>query len=199
MAGVEGAERHFAKAYTWATRAVNQYILSLNEEDRILMQRLETEFAVYFMEGVADFKNGKPNAVWDSYFNTPDLNEAQYFLLGINAHINGDMWKALYGHFSLGELRELEHIYRQGHTALKEVVNRVQTEIVPTNRRLRTIHTVVLGLDKPIANWMLKRWRNRQFKIALQLHQQPERGQKILKRATRKMVKMNGMIIRLLI
>lgn len=193
-----GRERHFAKAYFWATHSVNQYIESLPESDRPLMLRMEHEFARYFFEGMDDFNKGVENPVWDPYYRWADLDETQCLLIGINAHINGDIWQTMYHHFREEELLTLAPIYQKGHSAFREVVDSVRAEILPANRKLRFLHYAVLGLDKPIANYMLKKWRNRQLRIALELYKNPEKGKKLLNRSNRKMVKMNRTIRRML-
>ncbi|HSU29168.1 MAG TPA: DUF5995 family protein, partial [Chitinophagaceae bacterium] len=87
---------HFAELYFRTTARIAQTFLYADEQAHTLMQRMETRFAALFFNAVEAYREGNPVPIeWKTYFSNEKFSELQYQLLGINAHINGDIWQAL--------------------------------------------------------------------------------------------------------
>jgi len=168
-----GKEKHFGQLYLQTTILVEDYIEGLPEKGRVLMKRLEERFAVYFFDAINASNNEKEiPGVWRTYFNG-DHSPLQLKLIGANAHINGDLWQALTNNFSLTELYELKPFYKKyGLTLCKEFDELFELGRRSDNR-LRNLHFISLGLDRFYGKLMLKRWRNRQIRLAILKYEKP--------------------------
>jgi len=108
-----GNESHFGELYLKTTISADTYIETLPEQGRILMKRLEQNFAQYFFRAIDASYNGSPVPnEWKNYFNGKDLSVLQLKLMGANAHINGDIWQAMTRSFSFEEIKLLKPFYK---------------------------------------------------------------------------------------
>src|SRR5689334_674071 len=88
--------RHFADIYLATTKQAIGFFKDSPDATKNFIERLETSFSGYFFRSVDSFAQKKmiPEE-WKDYFKDSSLSPLQYKLLGINAHINGDIWQAL--------------------------------------------------------------------------------------------------------
>jgi hypothetical protein len=193
----EGIERHFAQVYVWATYAADKYISTLPDTPQILMIRLQENFAGLFYDGISDAITGKKNDVWMTYFKEKNLTPMQYRLLGTSNHINGDSWKVLTSSFTKEELYIIAPYYHHCTTELMSVLDSLHLYGIDHSRRMKLLHQISLGLDKPVAKKMLTKWRARQFEIALQYFDQPHSFEKLHLKTENKRIRMQRRIIHL--
>lgn len=159
--------KHFARLYITATTNAIYFWQTRTEEEKQLNRRFETRFTSYFFSAADSFNNRKkiPDE-WSSYFHTSDTSLLQYQLLGINAHINGDIWKALTAEFSSNELK----LYKKSFLTFNKLLNKqyfnLYEESLLRNNHMRLLHQITYGLDRWYCSKMLLKWRKRQMKLA---------------------------------
>jgi hypothetical protein len=160
--------RHFAELYFNTTAKAVVYFSRANKPVRELMRRFEQRFACFFLTAANAYgqKEEIPPA-WKTYFTDSSLSRLQYFLLGANAHINGDMWQAMTTEFSLQELKTFKNPYYRYNRKLKEALFFVYNTAFDTAPGIRLLHGLSVGFDRIFTRLMLVRWRKRQMKLSL--------------------------------
>lgn len=160
--------RHFGELYFKVTANTAEHFAHENEQVQDFMQRLEHRFADYFFT-TAQLYNEKKEipAAWKTYYIDTTRSSLQYFLLGANAHINGDIWQALTNGFSLSELKEYKKYYYRYNQKLKSFLLDIYDNAFELVSKVRIFHSFTLGLDKQYCKQMLIRWRKRQMKLSM--------------------------------
>ncbi len=183
--------KHFAAIYFETTIGAVNYFSTADERVQQLMERLELQFASYFLRAAeAHTQKETIDRPWQAYYLDSSAPSLRYILYGINAHINGDIWQALTTAFTAAEIEELKPWYFAYYNELRKEYEAVYRTGLAQNKRLRLLHALTMGLDKAYGKIMLKRWRNRQVKLAvLYFHDQAlfEKKLKKLQRKTRRL------------
>ncbi len=187
---------HFAKLYLETTIEAISFFQKEDTEKRSFIQRLEQSFAHYFFNAAEACKKGeKISPVWKTYYEKQALKPLQYELLGINAHINGDIWQALVKEFSLQEILEYRKTFLQFQKGLGGIYRNFHKRAKQENRRIKTLHNLSLGFDYVYGRLMLKRWRNRQIRLAEWYFDKPEKLKVELIKLYKKMNRINRLIL----
>jgi len=188
---------HFADLYLQTTITADEYIQTLPPEAGQMMKKLEQGFAEYFFHAIDADKagNGLPG-VWENYFNGNKLSLLQLKLMGANAHINGDIWQALTSSFSLEEIKKLEPVYKRYSKTINKVFSDLFESAIRSDKRLRNLHLITLGLDKVYGKIMLQKWRNRQLRLAIFNFEHPKKFERLKKRIDIKKERIDRMIIK---
>jgi hypothetical protein len=191
-----GRERHFGELYLQATYLTDAYIETLPEQGKLLMKRLEESFVTYFFRAINANNSGiEIPDEWKNYF-TGDYSPLQLKLIGANAHINGDIWQALTENFSIEEIRQVTPYYRKFNKYIRRSFDRLFQSGRMSDKRLRHLHLITLGADKLYGKMMLKKWRNRQLRLAILKFEHPNRFAVMKKRIDKKRHRIDRMIIR---
>ncbi len=188
--------RYFATLYLETTAGALDFFAGDNEQAKQFMERLEMRFAGFFFRAVEAYHRGKEiPAEWKAYFGDTALSPLQYRLLGINAHINGDIWQALTAEFSLRELQENKEAYFQFNKGLIGEYRRFYDRSVRENPKTILLHELTLGLSKCYGRGMLGRWRKRQMQLAILFYTDRTRFDKELAKLHQKMKHLNELIL----
>ena len=184
--------RVFAQLYLQTTQSAE----SLSDQGQFLMKRLEERFAMYFFRAIDSNNNGAevPDE-WKNYFNGKH-SPLQLKLMGANAHINRDIWRVLTDNFSLAEIRQLTPFYKNYGRHIREVYDELFEQGIRSDKRLHDLHLVALGMDKVYGRMMLRRWRNRQLKLAILKFQDEDKFNTLRKKIDKKRIRIDKMIIR---
>jgi hypothetical protein len=95
-----GISAHFAVLYTSTYARINSYAASLPKEKRDFLMQFQQSFGEWFLEAHYKYKKREPIPWnWQRFFRYDSLQPMQYWFLGINAHINGDMHQTLLATF----------------------------------------------------------------------------------------------------
>jgi len=190
---------YFASIYFATTCKAIQFFSVYKEPARQAIQRLENSFANYFFRSAEACCNKNEIPVdWKDYYSSSSLSPVQYQLLGINAHINGDIWKALTTEFTLQEIIEIKKYYFDFYKGLEEIYTDFYHEAFSSNSKIRWLHFASLGLDRSFGQTMLLRWRKRQMQLAILYFTNPVRFDKRHKKLEEKMHRLNNMILHIL-
>ena len=191
--------RYFASAYYETTRDAVEFYSGTQQKIHSLMDKFEQRFADLFFKAASAQKEGEQiPPEWNYYYLDSAYTPLQYLLIGINTHINEDIWQALIAQFSLFEIEEIKANYFAFYKSLKNEYNRIYSQAWLTNQRIRQLHFITFGLDKEYGKMMLKKWRRRQFKIAALYYKNPVRFDQKLMILKRKTANLNHMITHLL-
>jgi len=188
--------RHFAGLYKLATEAADKYIATLPDTPQMYLNRVQEKFAGFFLQGIEDANHRRLNSVWSPYYETRNLSPIQYKLVGANQHINGDSWKVLTGYFTEMELRDVAPYYRHCTIELYKVLDSLYVQMMANSRNLKTLHRLSFGLSKALMRDMLKKWRNRQLKIAFLYFSHKEKFARRLKKTDRKRNRIHRLIVK---
>lgn len=195
----QSISKHFAELYYNTTLTADIFFANSDRKVHSFMQRLEVCFGNYFFEAAQLYETGKPvPEVWTAYFSDTTHSEIQYLLLGANAHINGDIWKALTTEFSLQDIQENKQGYFSFYKGLMKIYLDVYDIAICSAKNAETLHRLSFGLDKIYGKIMLKRWRKRQMQLAILYYSDRSRFEKKLKKVKAKMNHLNGMICKYL-
>ena len=192
-----GSEAHFGELYLKTTIAADAYIESLPGQGRVLMKKLEQNFAEYFFNAIeANYKGAIIPDEWKNYFTGRELSALQLKLMGANAHINGDIWQAMTSSFSLEEIKMLKPFYKEYNRSIAKIFDDLFEAAIESDKRLHNLHSITLGLDKMYGRWMLRKWRNRQLKLAIYSFYQKGKFKRLKKRTETRMKKIDKIIMK---
>jgi len=188
---------HFAELYLQTTITADEYIQTLPPGAGQMMKRLEQGFAEYFFHAIdADNTGNEIPGEWENYFNGNKLSSLQLKLTGANAHINGDIWQVLTSSFSLEEIKKIEPVYKIYNKTINKVFTDLFESAIRSDKRLRNLHSITLGLDKVYGKMMLQKWRNRQIRLAKFNFEHPKKFERLKKRIDIKRERIDRMIIK---
>lgn len=189
--------RHFASLYFETTILSIDFFANADPAVKNFIGRLENNFAGFFFRSAdAHFNKTAIPVVWQSYFRDSTLSPLQYKLLGINAHINGDIWQALTSEFSGKELMENRITYLRFQKGLQKQYQRFYDDYVSSNLKTGLLNNTTLGLTKIYGKMMLARWRKRQLRLAILYHTDKKRFDDALGSLNRKREELNRLILR---
>lgn len=159
--------KHFADIYFETTIGAVNYFSTADVRVQQLMERLELQFASYFFRAAEAYKLKEIiPPPWQAYYEDSNASSLRYILYGINAHINGDIWQALTTAFTAAEIEEIKPLYFAYYVELQKEYDTIYRRALSQNKKLKLLHTLTIGLDKVYGKVLLKRWRNRQVKLA---------------------------------
>ena len=195
----ESISRYFAAIYLVTTKKAAVHFSDYSERSKSLIARLELKFANLFFEAAqAKQKGSTIPTEWQSYYSDNSLQPLQYLLLGINIHINENIWEALIEEFTSSEFEEFKPIYFEYYNLLKKIYSEVYQMAWSENNKIKRLHSFSFGLDEVYGKIMLKRWRRRQFRLAELYFADPVSFQTNYAVLQKKVVATNNLIKRIL-
>jgi hypothetical protein len=190
---------YFAGLYYHTTKKAVDFYSGYDQPSHNFIQRLENNFAHLFFRSADSFVARRMIPYeWKTYYSHSLLTPLQYELIGINAHINGDIWQALTSGFTLAEIRDEKKTYFDFQKKLVSQYNEFYNASLNAEPKIRLLHRATLGLDLLYGKWMLKRWRKRQIRIAIEYFTDKDSFNRSLARLHRKMERIDAMILRFL-
>lgn len=167
IAGNQTISGHFAFLYYKSSLEADKYAATQDVAAGNFLTVFEKSFATYFFEAAK--KGQQPQLQtfsWQRYYNRCDLNAFQYYLLGMNAHINGDMWQALVTAHPYDSIKK----YRQAITDFQHPLAVLFDSTYTACRKFKKLnrfHHLTLGLGKWYGKKMMLHWRKKQLQLAL--------------------------------
>lgn len=186
---------YFAGIYLSTTVKAIRFAEKRSPEEQRALILFEKNFAGFFFEAVrAVSEQRTPPVVWAGYFMHDSVSPVRLQLLGINAHINGDLWQALTAAFSREELRRFRPCYRAFNRELKKEFDEFFEEAADHDIRFALSGELIPGISHAAGHRLLKHWRKRQYKLALFYYSDQPRFRKMLQRVTQKRESLNRLI-----
>ena len=187
----------FATLYSKTMLEIEEQLKQMDTSTIRQIRKLEINFAEYFLKACREFKDSsKAGKIWNAYFTTTNLSPVQLKLLGINAHINGDLWQALKDSFSETETISINKTVFLFHQSLLYIYKEVYGEAIAENKKIKTLHILSLGLSEKYGKHLLSKWRKRQLKLASLYYFNRNRFVKKRNSIERKKVRIDNLIIR---
>jgi hypothetical protein len=187
--------KHFASLYFDVTSDAITHFSNSKPSIQRLMGRLEIKFADYFFKAVYAQQNKTPMPrEWKAYYCDTTAPGLCYILMGINAHINGDIWQALVNEFSQKEIGELKPAFLLYRKQLLKNYRDIYESASESGSRIKLLHALSFGFDKVYGKILLRLWRKRQMKLAELYYSNKSQFEKKLNRLSRKMDGLNELI-----
>lgn len=187
--------RHFASLYLLTTVRAIRFAEQRDPADRQALNIFETRFAELFTDAArASLHQEKIPPVWSTYFSMDSLSPVNFQLLGINAHINGNLWQALVRSFNAIELRRFRPCYRAFNRDLKKIFDDFFESSAASDPRFAAATVLIPGFSRAIGHRLLRHWRKRQFKMAELYYRNPPRFRKMEQQVSQKRQSLNRLI-----
>lgn len=183
--------RHFAKLYYRAIEITNAFADTLPENEKQFIFGFESDFAPAFFRSYKNYIAQQPQEFsWQQYYADNSLNELQYKFMGMNAHINGDMWVALKDKYSYDSLVKYQTVLIRFQRALNTYFDSIYITS-GSYKKIQRLHLYTLGADKYIGRQMILHWRKRQYRLSLLFYTNPVRGERKWKYIQKRMLHYN--------
>jgi hypothetical protein len=182
---------YFARMYHGAIEATNKHAFAQPDSVRQITFLFEKTFAPLFFRAHRNFEHRETvPQEWRAYYSSAGLTELQYQFLGMNAHINGDMWVALISNFGYDTLKK----YRRAILKYQDVLNPFYDSLYDRTRiykKIKKLHIITLGFDRAYGKKTVFRWRKRQLKLAMLWYQDPRKFTRLLHKVKLKMKRLD--------
>lgn len=193
-----GIARHFAGIYTKSMSNIAMKMQSMEGGVQAFVKKFEIGFINYFLEACAESENGQlpSGSVWSCYFSNPGVQPWQHVLIGVNAHVNGDIWKGLVKNFSENEIRRYKKNLLAFQSSIAKAFNPLFEEIMEQSAYLRFINSFTKGMAKRFGEWLIFNWRRRQIDLAILYFQDQKKFEKKFAVINRKKQRIDRVILR---
>lgn len=187
-----GRSAAFAHLYYKAIEITNHHAHGKPADVQQFIFRFEDAFGPLFFAACRQPQASTP--WWQAYFDTTrPYTLLQQQAIGMNAHINGDMWLALVQAHPYDSLRRHHRELMGFQKAFNVFFDSMHQQLLYLPR-VRTLHTLTLGLDKPYGRALIRRWRHRQVRLALLHYSHPRRHARKLERVHTRLYRFNRQV-----
>ena len=192
-----GIASHFAKIYTASMGNINVQLKGLDTNAQSFVKKFEISFIGYFLEACDEYNSGKPvGPVWNFYFAHPSAEPWQLTMIGVNAHINGDIWKGLVKNFSEEEIRRNKKHLLAFQSSISRAFHPFFEELLQESSYLRFMDNFTKGTARRYGEWLIYNWRRRQIDLAMMYYNDPEKFKKQFATIERKKKHIDEKILR---
>ena len=179
--------KHFSSLFIHTLQEIENQLQEKDTATATFTRKFELAFIRYFTDECSRHANGDSvGKIWQAYFYGPEKNILEYQLTGANAHINGDIWKALVNNFTKEEIEANAAGFISYQKSLDRIFNKYFDEAKKHSFKLWLYHAVSLGLDKTLGRCLLHKWRRRQEKLAVLYFTDKKKFEKQLNRIDKK-------------
>ena len=187
---------HFGSLYFSFLKLVEKELETADTTTQRLVRNFEIVFAQFYIDACIAYEQHKEIAlpVWRAYFADSSLQPFQYYLLGTNAHLNGGLAEAIAGSYTETEWILLKKKYVLFNKCLNETFKEVHRETVTNSKRSRLLSIFTLGLDRPLGQYYLYKWRKRQMRLTEYFYTGSADYQKLLSKINRKKEKIDRLV-----
>lgn len=187
---------HFARLYTETVLLSLRHYQDRDPVDKDFIRRFEETFAGFFFHAVMTNGRGQESAAWYTYFRDSSRTPLQYQLMGINAHINADLSAALIKTFTKEELILHRKEFLGFQHALRSQFFRFYEANIGATGLTRILGTLPFGLTRSWGSVMMRKWRRRQFRIAMTHFTNPGKSARLLRKTNRAKERTDRLILR---
>lgn len=169
--------RHFASIYLKTDSLLHEHAAITDSFSTQLNLRFGMQFREAFLQAAhASSNQSTIPPVWAFYFRDSNRHPFTYWLLGVHAHIIGDMPVILAGSLSPTELRHHKRSFRRLNSVFDQQTDWAIQRILTDQKQLRIWHRLSFGMDRIVAKHIVHRWRAKAFRRAkrIQANRAPE-------------------------
>lgn len=186
---------YFADLYFVTMVNSIRFFEDADDSSRLSIRRMQAGFAEYFFAAADSFKQQKKiPPEWQRFYADTSHTDLRHILMGINAHMNGDLWPVLAQSFSYKELKQICPLYFSYYHGLLDIYEDVYEAAYKKSPPLRFVHAISLGLDKWYGKKLLRRWLKRQMNIACLFYRDKKRFQRKVRKLNRRVKRMDEAI-----
>ncbi len=198
IANTTGIARHFAGIYKLFMENISLQLKNADSTTQRFVTKFEKGFIDYFLKACIAYKNGNlpPESDWNCYFSHPDAQTWQTVLLGVNVHVNSDMWQALVANFNETEIRHYKNQFLGLQPSIVKGYSSFFGTVMTQNNYLKFINSFTIGFAKIIGERILYKWRRRSVHLAILYYHDPTKFEKKLVSVKRKKQKIDKIILR---
>ena len=198
IAGLPEKAGDFCKVYVKTMSNIGMQIRDLDTATKSFVEKFEAHFADYFIDAWTDHKkNCLPgSSAWSFFFSNPGARPWQAVLLGINAHINMDIWQSLVYNFILEEIRKYKKPLLATQSSIRKVYYEFFESMKEHNPYLKRVNFFSMGLARTFGNRLVYKWRRRNVNLAILYYKDPEKFKRKLAIITRKKQRIDERILR---
>jgi len=179
-------------------RNIGEQLTALDSGTKNFIREFEISFIGYFLAAEYEFRmKGQlpPESVWNFYFSNPGAQPCQLMLIGVNAHVNGDIWKGLVKNFSVQEIMRYKRTLLSFQSSISKAFQPFFDDLLMQSAYLRFINEFTKGSAKLYGEWLIYNWRLRQINLAILYFQDNEKFKKKLRAIDRKRQKIDKAIL----
>jgi len=190
---------HFASIYTASMKNIGVQLTRMDSDAQIFIKKFEISFISYFLDAAFEFeqKGRLPHdAIWNCYFSNSNAQPWQLTLIGVNAHINGDIWKGLVKNFTEQEIKRYKGNLLSFQSSISKAFEPFFGDLMDQSAYLRFINGFTKGSAKLYGEWLVYNWRLRQINLAMLYFQDQEKFRKKLSAISRKRQKIDRVILK---
>ncbi len=194
----ESIAGHFARIYTASMGNINVQLAAMDSNVRSFIKKFEVSFINYFLDACSEFESGhlSQESVWSNYFTNPNADSWQLTLVGVNAHINGDIWKGLINNFSAGDIRKYKKKLLSFQRSIAKAFKPFFNDLMQQSSYLRFINGFTKDMARRYGEWLIYNWRLRQINLAILYYEDNEKFKRKLEIIKRKKNKIDRVILR---
>ena len=194
-----GIARHFSDVYRKSMMNIALRIQGMNSNSKRFIEKFEISFADYFLKACFADRSGKLSSwsEWNCYFSNPAAEPWQLVLLGVNTHINADLWRSLVDNFSEKEIRQNKKKLLSSQSSIDEVYYRFFETLLDQSNFFRWMNSFTKGLPKLMGERLVYKWRKRNVNLAILYYHDQERFNKKLNLINRKKQNIDKKILNL--
>lgn len=197
FAHTTGVAGHFARIYTASMGNINVQLKGKDSGAQAFIKRFETSFIGFFIHECFEFEKKQPiGNVWDFYFAHPEAQSWQLTLIGVNAHINGDIWKGLVNNFSEQEIRRYKKDLLSFQKSISKAFQPFFEDLMAQSSYLRFMNAFTKGSARQYGEWLIYKWRLRQINLAILYFTNPKKFKKKFAMVNRKKHRIDEMILK---
>lgn len=190
------ASAPFGAIYSSVMKEIDRQLLSFEPEAADFIRKFERTFAGYFLDACAANQAGTllPSSAWYNMFSHPTLDPIRLGVMGINTHVNADIWKALVTRFDAAEIRRHRKAFISCQRSIARIYSPLFEVVAQKSWYVRFMRALTLGGVKKLGELILYKWRVRQDQLALLYYKNPERFRRKLARVSRQKEKTDRLL-----
>lgn len=191
-----GAANFFAQAYTLSMQSVASQINSFDSASRHFIEKFEETFAAYFLQPYYAYHRGtlSDTSAWKFFYDHQELSYWQHVLMGVNTHINADIWRSLVDNFSEEEIRKNKKQFLSCRASIAITYSAFFDSLAAQSHYVQFISSFTAGLAPLLGKHVLYKWRRRSINLAILYYRNPKRFQKKLAIINRKKQRIDQLI-----
>ena len=195
----EGIAKYFAIVYSVAMQNVEQKLEIADTSTKRFIRKFEFAFVKYFLSASQQYKDGNlpATSAWSCYFSQANIHPLKFILMGVNAHINGEMWQAMVAACPKRDIDEHRKQYRTFESAIAKVYTPVFDSILTKNGYIRLVNSMTNGLARIFGERVLSKWRTRSVNLAILYYTNRAKFKRRLAAVNRKKQKVDRLILRM--
>lgn len=188
----------FCRFYSCSMQYIGQQIQQMDSGQAAFIKKFENSFAATFLQSWMEERHGSLDAgdEWKTFFSAKDIRPWQLILLGVNAHVNCNIWEALVMCSNQEELKKYGNTFLALQRSMAKVYRRFYDSALLQSPRLRFMHGASLGLSGKFGEWLVYKWRKRNLNLALLYYSNPPRFKRRLAVVNKRKIQIDRKILK---